>query len=129
MNLTTEDYEKINNLIQTNEDENKAIAAGIIANMDKEQFLDWLQSFIDLYYPDFESKKFLDSVSCSISNFYGNLKMEFNFHSDGGCYIFLFDGLVMIEHSYNFRLGNVRNRILFSNDLKEFLHEFKKLIK
>ncbi len=69
MNLTTEDYEKINNLIQTNEDENKAIAAGIIANMDEEQFFDWLQSVIDLYYPVYIADHLQDRLELRITFF------------------------------------------------------------
>ncbi len=62
MNLTTEDYEKINNLIQTNEDENKAIAAGIIANMDEEQLFNWLDFLVDGHYKPFIENVFKSRV-------------------------------------------------------------------
>ena len=83
MNLTTEDYENINNLIQTNEDENKAIAAGIIANMDEEQFLDWLQSFVCIYYPPLAIQQSISSHFQYTITFPNKIELLFYWTKDG----------------------------------------------
>ena len=128
MNLTTEDYEKINNLIQTNEDENKAIAAGAIANMDEEQVLEWLQSFIDLYYPAYVKNPLQFGLGLEI-DFFDTISIRVHMSKTHDVHII--DVVLLGGSSFFFDIGGngLIDNYLSTNKAEKIKQAFKDLFK
>lgn len=62
-------YEKINQLILSNTDENKAVAASFVARMTEEEFSEWITSLYGYYWSIYQDNKTIQNINTKISFF------------------------------------------------------------